>query len=219
MAARKFDLIAFDWDGTLIDSTSLIATSLQEAARDLGLAVPTREEASHVIGLGLMQAFAWLWPDLEPGRHPALLERYRYHFLGRDKDVNLFPGVREMLAALRAEGYLLTVATGKARQGLIRALEQAGLTGFFDATRCADETASKPDPMMLLELIEEFDVAPERVLMVGDTTHDLQMARNAGTAAVAVSCGAHPLSELQREPYLAILDEVGALPEWLACHA
>jgi phosphoglycolate phosphatase len=219
MASRKFDLIAFDWDGTLIDSTSLISTSLQEAARDLGINVPTREEASHVIGLGLMQAFAWLWPDLEEARYQALLERYRFHFLGRDKDILLFPGVTDMLAGLRAQGYVLTVATGKARQGLTRALEQAALTQFFDATRCADETASKPHPLMLLELIEEFAVAPERVLMVGDTTHDLQMAKNAGTAAVAVSCGAHPLDELQREPHLAILDDVTALPEWLACHA
>ena len=214
--SRPFDLIAFDWDGTLIDSTALISGSLQAAAADLGLPVPTHEQASHVIGLGLMQAFEYLFPALEAERYPALTERYRFHFLAKDHEVALFDGVRELLPALRAQGYLLAVATGKARRGLDRALEQSGLLQFFDATRCADETFSKPHPQMLLELIDELNVDAARVLMVGDTTHDLQMAANAGTAAVAVTCGAHPPEELAREPHRVMLASVKDLPDWLA---
>ncbi len=215
---RAFDLIAFDWDGTLIDSTALISSSLQRAAADVELPVPSQEDAQHVIGLGLMQALAWLFPQQSEARYQALLGRYRYHFLTRDSEITLFAGVAELLPALRAQGYKLAVATGKARQGLDRALAQTGLQAYFDATRCADETASKPDPQMLLELMDELEVAPQRVLMIGDTTHDLQLAANAGAAAVAVSCGAHPLEQLQREPHLAMLPDVSALPEWLACH-
>lgn len=216
MSNRKFDLLVFDWDGTLIDSTGLIAGSLQLAAQDLDVRVPSKEEASHVIGLGLMQALQYLWPDLPAARHQDLLLRYRHHFLLRDHEIMLFAGVREMLIGLREQGYLLAVATGKARQGLDRALAQAGLETFFDATRCADETFSKPHPQMLLELMDELDVEPARVLMVGDTTHDLQLAVNAGTAAVAVSCGAHPVESLQGEPHLVMLADVTQLPAWLA---
>ena len=213
--SRPFDLIAFDWDGTLIDSTALISGSLQAAAADLGLPVPSHERASHVIGLGLAQALGYLFPELQADRYQHLAERYRFHFLAKDHEVALFEGVRELLPALRAQGYLLAVATGKARRGLDRALEQSGLSPLFDATRCADETASKPHPMMLLELIDELVVTAPRVLMIGDTTHDLQMAANAGTAAVAVSCGAHPAEELAREPHLAMLPTVAALADWL----
>ncbi|MDB5816206.1 MAG: haloacid dehalogenase superfamily protein [Rhodocyclales bacterium] len=214
---RGYDLIVFDWDGTLIDSTALIAGSLQLAAADLGLVVPSFEDAQHVIGLGLAQAMAWLFPDLAADRYQALIERYRFHFLKRDHEVSLFAGVRELLSALRQEGYLLAVATGKARHGLDRALQQADLLTYFDATRCADETFSKPHPQMLLELMEELMVEPARVLMIGDTTHDLQMAANAGTAAIAVICGAHPREQLLREPHLAMLSDVSALPAWLRC--
>lgn len=217
MKSRAFDLVVFDWDGTLIDSTALIAGSLQLAAADLGLAVPSNEDAQHVIGLGLLQAMTWLFPDLDPARYQALVERYRFHFLQRDHEVLLFSGVRELLGALREQGYLLAVATGKARQGLDRALRQADLGHYFHATRCADETFSKPHPRMLLELIGELTVDPARVLMVGDTTHDLQMAASAGTAAVAVTCGAHPREQLLAEPHLIMLPEVSGLAEWLAC--
>jgi len=214
---RSFDLIAFDWDGTLIDSTALIAGSLQLAAADLDLIVPSREDAQHVIGLGLAQAMAWLFPDLPADKYLALIERYRFHYQQKDSEMSLFEGVTEVLIALRELGYLLSVATGKARHALDRALELTDLGRHFDATRCADETLSKPHPLMLLELIEEFAVQPQRVLMVGDTTHDLQMAANAGTAAIAVTCGAHPREQLLREPHLAMLADVRALPEWLAC--
>ena len=215
MKSRPFDLIVFDWDGTLIDSTALIAGSVQLAAADLGLPVPSNEDARHIIGLGLLQAMVWLFPDLGADRYQELIERYRVHYLKRDSEISLFKDVRELLAALREDGYLLAVATGKARQGLDRALLQADLMEHFDATRCADETFSKPHPKMLLELIDELMVDPARVLMIGDTTHDLQMAANAGTAAVAVTCGAHPGEQLSGEPHLAMLTDVGALREWL----
>jgi phosphoglycolate phosphatase len=214
---RLFDLIAFDWDGTLIDSTALIAGSLQLAAADLDLIVPSREDAQHVIGLSLAQAMAWLFPGLAADTYQTLIERYRFHYLAKDSEISLFEGVREMLMALREQGYLLAVATGKARHALDRALVLADLVRHFDATRCADETLSKPHPLMLLELIEELGVLPGRVLMVGDTTHDLQMAASAGTAAIAVTCGAHPPEQLLIEPHLAMLPNVRALPEWLAC--
>lgn len=216
MKSRPFDLIAFDWDGTLIDSTALIAGSLQLAAADLGLKAPSDEAAKHVIGLSLAHAMSDLLPDLRADQYEALIDRYRFHYLKRDSEIALFAGVRDLLADLREQGYLLAVATGKARQGLDRALHQAELLSYFDATRCADETASKPHPKMLFELMEALSVVPSRVLMVGDTTHDLQMAASAGAAAVAVSCGAHPPEQLMRAPHRAMLAEVSALPAWLA---
>ena len=216
MTNRAFDLIVFDWDGTLVDSTALIAGSLQLAAADLGLPVPSNEDAQHIIGLSLMHALSWLFPGLGADQYEALIDRYRVHYLKRDSEIALFNNVRELLVGLRDDGYLLAVATGKARQGLDRALLQADLGQLFDATRCADETFSKPHPQMLLELIDELMVEPARVLMIGDTTHDLQMAANAGTAALAVTCGAHPSEQLLGEPHLAMLADVSGLREWLA---
>jgi phosphoglycolate phosphatase len=216
---RAFDLIVFDWDGTLIDSTALIAGSVQLAAAELGLPVPSDADARHIIGLSLVHAMQCLFPGLGADRYQELIERYRVHYLKRDSEIALFNNVREMLIALREDGYLLAVATGKARQGLDRALLLTDLVQHFDATRCADETFSKPHPQMLLELIDELMVEPKRVLMVGDTTHDLQMAANAGTAAVAVMCGAHPREVLLGEPHVAMLKDVSGLREWLSCPA
>lgn len=218
MATRNFDLIVFDWDGTLMDSTAAIAESLQAACTDLGLAVPSREQASHVIGLSLMSAVEVISPGLDAEGYRRLVERYRHHFLTRDHELVLFTGARELLAALRERSYLLAVATGKARRGLDRALASTGLVASFDATRCADESFSKPHPAMLLELMDELALEPERVLMVGDTTHDLQMACNAGTASLALSHGAHPAEALEQEGARAVLGSIAALDEWLACH-
>ncbi|MEN3110106.1 HAD-IIIA family hydrolase [Uliginosibacterium paludis] len=218
MAQRNFDLIVFDWDGTLMDSTAAIAESLQAACADLGLAVPPRELASHVIGLSLMGAVQTVAPGLDEAGCQKLVERYRYHFLARDHELVLFEGVRDLLDELREQGRLLAVATGKARRGLDRVLEQSGLAACFDATRCADESFSKPHPAMLLELMDELLVPPERTVMIGDTTHDLLMARNAGTPAVAVSHGAHPVDALAAEAPLAVLGSIADLRAWLACH-
>ncbi len=188
---RKFDLIAFDWDGTLFDSTAIITRCIQAAVRDVGGTVPTDQAASHVIGMGLMQALAHAAPDVPKERYAELGQRYRHHYMAHQDDISLFGGVLPMLAELKSRRYWLAVATGKSRLGLDAALRAVELQGVFDASRTADETAGKPHPRMLLELMHEFSLEPSRVLMIGDTTHDLQMAANAGCASVGVSYGAH----------------------------
>jgi phosphoglycolate phosphatase len=211
----NFELVVFDWDGTLMDSTPTIVSSIQEAARDVGLQVPPDSTASHVIGLGLADALRFALPDLTQDMVPRLVERYRHHYLSRDQTLSLFPGVVEMLEELRARGALTAVATGKNRIGLERALEHSGLRDHFDATRCADETRSKPHPQMLLELMDALDVSAPATVMVGDTTHDLQMAASAGTGAVAVNYGAHPAHELAALSPAHVAGSVPELHEWL----
>ena len=196
--ARNFDLIVFDWDGTLFDSTGLIVRCIQAACRDIGVAVPSDMQAAYVIGLGLMDALRHAVPDLPVERYPELGRRYRHHYMAWQHEIVLFDGTLEMLHALKTRNHWLAVATGKSRAGLNEALDSAQLRALFDATRTADETASKPDPLMLLELMAELGVAPNRTLMVGDTTHDLQLALNAGVACVGVSYGAHTSEDFHR---------------------
>ena len=212
---QAYDLIVFDWDGTLMDSTGLIASCIQAACHDLGLPVPGEAAARYIIGLGLNDSMRHLLPDLPPSEYPRLGARYRDHFLAREDEAPLFPGVPELLETLSAEGYLLAVATGKGRRGLERALGATGTAHWFAATRCADETFSKPHPAMLEELSGELAVAPARTLMAGDTTHDLQMAANAGCPAVAVAAGAHGREALAALAPLACLDTVTDLARWL----
>lgn len=215
MARQRFDLIVFDWDGTLMDSTPTIAKCIQLASKDLGLPVPDDSAASHVIGLGLKDALSYAVPTLDPADYPRLAERYRYHFLTRDAELVLFPGVREMLEALHAEHYFLGVATGKTRVGLQRAMAATGLTTLFDATRCADETFSKPHPAMLQELTRELGQDLRRTVMIGDTTHDLMMANNAGAAGIAVEFGAHPVHQLQACKPIFSARSIPELHTWL----
>lgn len=219
MSDRRFDLIAFDWDGTLFDSTAIIARCIQAAVRDVGGAMPSREAASYVIGMGLMQALAHAAPDVPPERYPLLGDRYRHHYFSIQHEISLFDGVLPMLAALKSRGHWLTVATGKSRRGLDEALGSVALAGTFDASRTADQTAGKPDPQMLLELMAEFDVPPERTLMIGDTTHDLQMALNAGCVSVAVSYGAHEPQAFAELRPLHVAHSVAQLHDWLLAHA
>jgi phosphoglycolate phosphatase len=216
---KRFDLVVFDWDGTLIDSAGTIVACIQAACRDLGLPVPDDERASHVIGLGLADALAHAIPGLPPSEYSRVSERYRHHFLVLGASLPLFPGTQAMLIRLRENGHALGIATGKSRAGLARALADAGLTGLFDATRCADQCTPKPAPDMLLELIDELGVDPGRTLMVGDTSHDLQMAANAGVAAVAVSYGAHEGSRLAALDPLALVHSTPELARWLAANA
>lgn len=213
--ARKFDLLVFDWDGTLIDSTGAIVAAIKAACSDLGEPEPSDERASHVIGLGLADALRHAVPTLSEDRFPQMIERYRYHYLSRDHELGLFEGVLELISDLHASGFQLAVATGKSRIGLNRSMERCGLGEFFCATRCADECQSKPHPQMLEELMSEFFVPQKRVLMVGDTTHDLQMAANAGVPSVAVAYGAHPAEILGDLNPLAILCSVKELSDWL----
>jgi phosphoglycolate phosphatase len=215
---RRFDLIAFDWDGTLFDSTALIVRCIQEACRDIGHAVPSEADAAYVIGLGLTDALRHAAPGLPPERYPELGARYRHHYFARQHELVLFAGTLEMLHALKARHHWLAVATGKGRRGLDEALAHAQLQGLFDATRTADETASKPHPRMLLELMTEFGVRPERTLMIGDTTHDLQLARNAGAASVGVSYGAHEPETFHEYEPLAIVHSTRELHDWLLAH-
>jgi phosphoglycolate phosphatase len=219
MARKQFDLIVFDWDGTLMDSTAAIVKCIQAAARDLGLPVPSDASAAHVIGLGLAEAMQAVMPDIQPAMYPRMVERYRYHFLTKDHELVLFKGVREMLADLNNEGYFLAVATGKSRLGLNRALNATGLLSIFDATRCADETFSKPHPAMLQELTRELGQDLRRTVMIGDTTHDLMMANNAGASGVAVEFGAHPVAQLQACHPLFSARSIPELHAWLLEHA
>jgi phosphoglycolate phosphatase len=216
---RRFDLIVFDWDGTLFDSTALIVRCIQDACVDLGVPVPSDEAAAFVIGLGLQDALRHAVPGLHPERYPALAQRYRQHYFARQHELSLFEGTLPMLHALRARRHLLGVATGKSRRGLDEALHTSQLKGLFDATRTADETASKPDPRMLRELMEELDVAPERTLMIGDTTHDLLLGLNAGTAVLAVSYGAHEREAFDAHGPLAVVHSTAELHDWLLAHA
>jgi len=218
-ATRRFNLIVFDWDGTLVDSTTLIGESLQHACRELGLPVPDDAAARYVIGLGLADAMQLVAPDLPPERYPELGARYGEHYLAREPEIPLFAGARELLAELDAAGYLLAVATGKTRAGLARSMERIGLDGVFHATRCADEGLPKPHPDMLLHLMERLAVEPRATLMIGDTTHDLDLAQNAGAAGLAVTYGAHPPEGLARRAPLASVDSVAELREWLARNA
>ena len=218
-AARRFRLLVFDWDGTLADSTAIIADALQQACRDIGEPVPGDAEARYVIGLGLTDALRHVAPGLPQQRHPDLVARYRFHYLARDPSIPLFPGARQMLAELDVAGFVLGVATGKTRAGLDHALAQHGIGGYFAATRCADEGFAKPHPGMLLHLMEQVGARPDETLMIGDTTHDLELARNAGVAALAVGYGAHPPAGLALLRPLATVHSIPELRSWLRGNA
>jgi phosphoglycolate phosphatase len=218
MGAR-FDLLVFDWDGTIVDSAQHIVDSIQAACQDLGLAVPSADDARHIIGLGMHDALSYLLPGLPASDYPRLAERYRCHYLSGDHTVQLFGGVRAGIERLRAAGFLLGVATGKSRRGLERALDDSGLRPYFHASRCADEGFSKPHPEMLQFLMDALGVRPERTLMIGDTSHDLEMARAASVAALAVAYGAHPHDKLlPLEPVACVFTFTEAMA-WLSANA
>ena len=217
--AKRYDLIVFDWDGTVMDSTAVIAGSIQSACRDLDLPLPSDEAARHVIGLGLQQALNHAVPSLSEAMYDKFVQRYRHHFLSQENAMPLFPGAHETIAELHSQGYWLAVATGKTRHGLNRAFDACGLQPYFHASRTADETHSKPHPAMLLEIMDELGVAAARVLMVGDTTHDLHMAKSAGVSALGVTYGAHPKHHLSALQPLALLDDFAGLRAWFKAHA
>ena len=219
MTSRNFDLIVFDWDGTLFDSTTLIVQCIQSACRDVGVAVPADADAAYVIGLGLHDALQHAVPGLSADRYPELGQRYRQHYWASQHELVLFPGTLAMLQALKDRQHLLAVATGKNRRGLNDALAHSQLSGVFDSSRTADETAGKPDPLMLRELMAEFDVRPERTLMIGDTTHDLLMAANAGTPRVGVSDGAHHHDTFAEHQPLFVAHSTAELHAWLLDNA
>ena len=218
-AARRFALIVFDWDGTLVGSTALITKALQQACRDLDQPVPDDVAARYVIGLGLGDALKSVAPTLPPIRYAELGARYRHHYLAREADIPLFAGARELLDELDAAGYRLAVATGKTRAGLSRALANNGLERAFHATRCADEGFPKPHPDMLLHLMDRLGAAPRETLRLGDTPHDLELAQNAGAASLAVAYGAHAAADLAQRAPLATVHSIAELRTWLARNA
>ena len=219
MGRLKYSLIVFDWDGTLFDSAAVIAEGIQHAARNMSLPVPDRETASHVIGLGLGDSLRHAMPALPPERYQEFLALYRRFFLEREDTLTLFAGIPELLSELKERGHRLAVATGKPRRGLDRALQSSGLGALFAATRCGDETQPKPHPAMLLELMDQLQLRAPDLLMIGDTSHDLGMARSAGVDAVAVSYGAHPHESLRAWAPRACVSSVVELRQWLTANA
>lgn len=212
---QEFDLLVFDWDGTLMDSTATIVTSIQSAFRDLGLPEPAARDCRYVIGFGLKEALAYLAPGQTDAVVEHLIERYRHYFLSHEKQLILFEGVIDGLARLEEAGYMLAVATGKARNGLDRLLDLTGLRERFVVTRCADEAFSKPHPAMLNYILDFTAVHPTKALMIGDTTHDLELGKNAGVRSVAMTYGAHPIEEMLPHGPVAHFDDFPALTDWL----
>lgn len=212
---RRYQMIVFDWDGTVMDSAAAIVESIQAASRDLGFPEPPDDRARHVIGLGLGDALRHAVPELPSHRYEEMVDRYRHHYLSRDHELRLFSGMAELLNGLSDRGVLLAVATGKSQLGLSRALKVSGLERFFAATRCADQCMSKPHPQMLLELIEEFGLSASDLLMIGDTSHDLNMAANAKVDGLGVAYGAHSREALLACSPRDVVDSVGELTAWL----
>jgi phosphoglycolate phosphatase len=218
MSARRYDLVVFDWDGTISDSTSLIAECIQLAARDLGLDEPAEQEAKSIIGLGLAASTQSLFPGLSDADRMRFALRFREHYVPRDHEAPVYAGIRELLVSLDRPERFLAVATGKPRRGLDRAFTYTGLKPHFHITRCGDEGFSKPHPDMLEHIMDFTGVSANRTLMIGDTTHDLELAENAGTEAVAVTYGAHQRATLSTRPSRAIVDTVAELSAWLGEH-
>ena len=213
-------LIIFDWDGTLMDSAAHIVASVQQAARQTGLVEVDSEKIRNVIGLGLKEALSRVFPGITKSEMSGFIDAYRQLFVtGQPMATALFPGVREVLRNLQDRGFLLAVATGKGRNGLNRELANTKLHHVFNVTRCADETFSKPHPLMLEEILEETMLSPAQALMVGDTEYDLEMAMNAKIPSVGVSWGVHDVARLRAFKPMAIVDSLSELTEFLDRHA
>lgn len=211
-----YKLIIFDWDGTLMDSQQRIVNCLSASAADLELPGLMPSVLKNIIGLGLNEAILSLYPELDPQQLQTFAERYRYHFLtANDTPTGLFDNVRNMLQELIKAGFLLAIATGKARRGLNHVLQETQLNDMFHGSRCADETRSKPHPQMLEELLDEFGLLPNEAIMVGDTEYDMIMASSVGMDRLAVSYGVHDKTALLQHEPLDCVDNVNELTLWL----
>ena len=215
--SRRFSLLIFDWDGTLADSAALIVNNMQEAIRVLDLPPRSDQSIRELIGLGLADGMQRLFPELAVDEVLRLLGEFRRRApASLAHEAPLFPGALEALEELQQQGYLLAVATGKSRPGLDRSFRaMPGLKSMFITTRCADETADKPDPLMLREILRETGLAAEQALMIGDTDYDVSMARALNMPALGVDCGVHEAGRLLRAGAAAVLGDVGAVPGWL----
>ena len=212
----NYDVIIFDWDGTLVDSIDWIVHCLQRAAEDCQVNIPEQQSVRNIIGLSLERSMQKLFPDINAVTKQTLVDCYKTHFFSRQiTQDDLFAGVFEMLQDLKQAGFHLAVATGKTRAGLDRAMQATGTKDLFCITRCADESVSKPDPAMLREIILYLDASHDRTLMVGDSIHDLQMAENASISSVAVSCGAHTADVLTQYNPLRCLQNTNELIAFL----
>lgn len=213
---QRYKLIIFDWDGTLVDSTSRIVDSMQQAAREVGLPSIPDKAVKHIIGLGLPEAIRTLWPNIEEQQLNELSQQYARLFVSDSSvEMSLYTGAKDFLKELMLRGFILAVATGKSRKGLDRMMREMKLGHLFAITRCADETHSKPDPLMLNEILESLGVAAHEALMVGDTSFDLDMANAANVDAVAMSHGAHDLSRLQNSKPVAVCHNINELRDWI----
>lgn len=216
VAERDFKLLIFDWDGTLADSEATIVAAMQTAIGQTALEPRSDAVIRQIIGLGLYEALSQLYPETGPSRLEQLAEAYRDAYLAATiEPVPLFPRAEEILYQLQSSGYLLAVATGKSRRGLDRALTENGLQHCFVASRCADETLSKPDPLMLHELLEEVDLPAQSALMIGDSEYDMEMAGRAGIAALGVNSGVHDRERLLQCKALHCLESLDELQSWL----
>lgn len=212
----KYPLVIFDWDGTLMDSVGRIVSSMQRAAALLSLPAPTVESVREIIGISLEPAIEQLFGRLSSEQFDAFMHVYRQQYVHDDITPSpLFDGAQAMLEGLRAQGYILAVATGKARHGLERVWQEANVHELFHLSRCADETASKPDPRMLNEILQATGFSADQAVMVGDSVHDMRMAENAGIARIGVSFGAHDAQRLLQHQPLTILDDLARLPNYV----
>lgn len=212
---KHYEAVIFDWDGTLMDSTHSIVESIQLAAADTGLPVPSTLQASWIIGMSLEAGLYKAVPELTEELVGPFLERYRHHFFQRDQAIKMFDGAVPLLDNLRERTIPISVATGKSREGLNRVLKTVNLAHYFNTTRCADETRGKPDPQMLHEIMWELDLQPQNVLMVGDTTHDIYMAHHAGMDCLAVTYGAHDVPTLEKSEPTVIVESVPEMQDWI----
>ena len=213
--SKQFDLIVWDWDGTLANSTGMITDAIVQAASQVGLPALDPAAASNIIGLGLRESIHALFGDIPADKAQALARQYTANYYAGEAEIPLFTGAKATIIELHRRGYKLAVATGKGRRGLNLALEHCGLSPYFHATKTVDECFSKPHPQMLDELMDELVVRPERTLMIGDTSYDLQMAQNAGVPALAVTFGAQSREQLLRYKPIQIFNQFSDLSSWL----
>ena len=216
---KQFDLIVWDWDGTIADSTGMITNAILKAAEQVGLPALTPEVASSIIGLGLRESIEALYGDISVEQAQALAKQYNANYYASESEILLFAGAVETIAELDRRGFKLAVATGKGRRGLNFALEHSGLGRHFHATRTVDECFSKPHPQMLDELMDDLVILPERTLMIGDTSYDLHMAKNAGVSAVGVTYGAQSADQWQHLKPIQQFDDFLSLGQWLLTNA
>ena len=213
--SKQFDLIVWDWDGTLADSTGMITQAIVNAAAQVGLLTLDPQAASNIIGLGLRESIHALFGDIPAEKAQALARQYTVNYYAGESEIPLFAGAADTIKTLNKRGFKLAVATGKGRRGLNLALEHCGLGNYFHATRTVDECFSKPHPQMLDELMDNLVTTPARTLMIGDSSYDLQMAQNAGVPAVAVTFGAQSREQLLNYQPIQIFNQFNDLSAWL----